>query len=340
MDIKQQVLLKNLLLEDEIRGRDSTGVALLEDNKLFLLKKAIPASIFCMSTFDSLFKTERRYIAGIAHNRAASSGAVTDRNAHPFGLKVGNGWDCACHNGTFAYNIDRILQTERFDVDSETVLTKIARDSISKPLVTAMKDVLRKIEYEDAGNYAILYLSTEDKSILAVRDEERPLFFFDAAHLGYWFCSTEEIFKRAWKRLEPLIPDYSKTVLKFGIEPYVIYRLDSSGLKRVDRVLTKKEINEIKAAKREKELEQERELEQEKQFRFDWRDWRSTRWWERSYFPPPVKTVKEVSCDDYKPSPIKEISYDDYKAQNKDEKKEEDGSSSKGSRYFPNWNKR
>jgi len=89
-------ILSQILLDQESRGRDATGIAYILNNELKVFKKAIPPS-----EFIKLIKNNSNIKIGIGHNRAATSNVQEknkDKEAHPFLSETKE--FVLCHNGS------------------------------------------------------------------------------------------------------------------------------------------------------------------------------------------------------------------------------------------------
>ena len=80
-------VVEQLLYIDALRGEDSTGVCLFEnDGDIRVIKEAQPADYFLRSkewlSLRTAFVTRGKAILG--HNRKATIGKTNDDNAHPF----------------------------------------------------------------------------------------------------------------------------------------------------------------------------------------------------------------------------------------------------------------
>lgn len=254
---QQRQLFVAVSLADVVRGKDSTGYLLANKEAVYLVKKALDAYKFYEKGYTKAVFEKDWHIA-IGHNRAASSGSVTDRNAHPFALKVGKDrYDFGCHNGTFVRDIATRLKTQEFEVDSLVVLNKVAVLK-AKGLTAkkAIRSVFNEISNKELGNYAILYFDTDTMRVYAFRDTQRPLYAFQTKNLGLWFCSTEEIFRTAYTYLEVAgkLPDYDSEVEKvIPLAPYKIYTEKNGKIEVVDEILSPKEIAELEERKKERE---------------------------------------------------------------------------------------
>lgn len=149
--------LKLLLYMNQERGKDSLG---FYTPQLGIVKKlGLPENI--MSNKDFTITGNGMFIG---HVRAATSGAKTEKNAHPFThgniVLVMNGtlsnyWDLCIENG---------LNASNFDVDSD-VLTALINKFQSKEPLTKIK-----------GGCAIVYTDTNTGKMYCYRNSERPLY--------------------------------------------------------------------------------------------------------------------------------------------------------------------
>ncbi|MBI5798701.1 MAG: class II glutamine amidotransferase, partial [Candidatus Yonathbacteria bacterium] len=113
--------LRLLGIMNEERGRDSAGIVVANDKELSLYKKAINSSRFFgkETTRQILWKYRHsEFITVIGHTRAATMGAVNDKNAHPY--QIGR-WVFA-HNGIIN-NFDSLqtIYKTKYEVDSQII---------------------------------------------------------------------------------------------------------------------------------------------------------------------------------------------------------------------------
>jgi hypothetical protein len=90
----------DIIVAQQSRGTDASGVAYIESGKIIVLKKAIPPLKFRMEVTRDLSKVDSDI--SIGHNRSASTNIVDreeDKEAHPFLSENGN--FALVHNGTF-----------------------------------------------------------------------------------------------------------------------------------------------------------------------------------------------------------------------------------------------
>lgn len=114
-----QSVIRGLMVANESRGKDSTGVAVKTSSGIEIIKKAVAASEFERElSVDFLDGAE----AVIGHTRLATYGDVNDENSHPFrdGSVVG------VHNG----QINNHRRLGKFKVDSQAIFHIINVDGV------------------------------------------------------------------------------------------------------------------------------------------------------------------------------------------------------------------
>ena len=92
-------LFEQMLYADALRGMDSTGIyGINKYGNLKMVKAAKAAAEFIGTKTFQDFKNEivNKFRVVVGHNRAATKGATTDDNAHPFI----EDHICLVHNGT------------------------------------------------------------------------------------------------------------------------------------------------------------------------------------------------------------------------------------------------
>lgn len=150
------------LFSDTLRGKDSTGVfSISKEGNAYLLKDNSPGDIFINSPEykDFIDKSYHHSLALVGHNRAATLGQKTDKNAHPF-----ISGDTVCvHNGTI-YNHLALANTE---TDSEAITINLNTRKHT--------DVLEDIN----GAFALIWYNAKEKKIYAARNKERPLWILE-----------------------------------------------------------------------------------------------------------------------------------------------------------------
>jgi len=164
---KEESVFKDMLAFNIVRGKDSTGAASIERHtgEVDWFKMVGTAwDLMDAKRFDKLMGGFHSMLIG--HNRAATRGAVSSRNAHPFDFNNIIGM----HNGTISYTSKSGLpDSTKFDTDSETVMNAF---DIGDP-IRVIEDKLT--ERSDA--YAFVWYDRRTKQLNLIRNSERPLYY-------------------------------------------------------------------------------------------------------------------------------------------------------------------
>ena len=150
------------LLRLEYRGYDSSGIALLEDSNLHLVKKC--GKVQQLIDFVQTNNISLKANIGIGHTRWATHGEPSDKNAHPHISE--NKKIALIHNGVIENysTIKKELLQKGYkfqsDTDSEVLVHFIQdiQENIKESLEEAIKIVLNKV----VGAYSILVISKDD----------------------------------------------------------------------------------------------------------------------------------------------------------------------------------
>ena len=166
---------ETMLFLDLLRGKDSTGVfGVNYHNNVAIHKKAVHSLDFLNTDEFQNFRTKmiREGMFVVGHNRAATRGNVTDKNAHPF-------WEedkiVMVHNGTWRGSHHKHKNTE---VDSEVICHLLAtHDSV--------EEALQKVD----AAYALAWYNVKEKSLNFIRNHERPLYRGVTKEKAILYCS-------------------------------------------------------------------------------------------------------------------------------------------------------
>ncbi len=164
LEFRDEKLMKSLLVNDYIRGPDSTGFASISKQDEIKLSKipSHPFDLFDMGSFKSALSAHNSKMF-LGHNRAATRGKVCHGNAHPFEIDGIVG----VHNGSLDYQEWRDLEDaagEKFGTDSAAIIACIARIGV--------KDTLKLMR----GAWSLVWMDVKDNSINFLRNVERPMF--------------------------------------------------------------------------------------------------------------------------------------------------------------------
>lgn len=175
LTVEEEKIFKFLLILDTVRGEDSTGIAGVSVNGDVLVSKAVgtPYDLFPLNLTERIFTANNRLLIG--HNRYATQGGVTKKNAHPFEFDNVVG----VHNGTLKARYG--LKHNNYAVDSEQLYANIDEDG--------EKVVIPKVE----GAYALVWYDKENEQLKVIRNKERPL------HYAFSACGKKVFFaSEAW----------------------------------------------------------------------------------------------------------------------------------------------
>lgn len=150
-----------LLVVDQLRGDHSTGVLSIRnhDGNVKITKTlGGPQNLLDDSrAFNDQYTDHNKVLLG--HNRYATSGKVTTRNAHPFDFETVVG----VHNGSLR-NYTALPGYNKFNVDSEVLYHAIDEMGIERALA--------KI----TGAYALVYWDKIEDKMVFIRNGERTLY--------------------------------------------------------------------------------------------------------------------------------------------------------------------
>jgi hypothetical protein len=124
-------IFDDLLRMDVVRGKHSTGVALVDDktNDVEIYKSLGGPETFYYRNKDYLDKfgmlSLNNKILAMGHNRAATRGEVTEDNAHPFEM----GDIVGCHNGTvYMDSLTDYHEYDLHDVDTKIIFSELNKN--------------------------------------------------------------------------------------------------------------------------------------------------------------------------------------------------------------------
>ena len=161
----------NALLTNVVRGDDGTGVIIVpsdHDSTADWAKLGGDASHFLATKeADDRLNSQapwNKYRAVIGHNRSATVGGVSTKNAHPFQ----EGPITLVHNGTLhtTYGLPKgRTDLKEVDVDSHVITHNLATHDA--------EEVIGKLD----GAFVLVWHDARDQSINIVRNSQRPLHF-------------------------------------------------------------------------------------------------------------------------------------------------------------------
>ena len=168
--IVREKFLKQAIIVDTLRGKDSTGVFFKpHDHKAGNAGwlKALGTG-FEFTHNEDYRKFEREaYSIAVGHNRAATMGSVTTENAHPF--QVGD--ITLVHNGTLrgTHSLPLTMHKLGIKVDSHAIAHNLAEHD--------PEEIIPKLR----GAFALVWHDGRDNTLNIIRNDERPLHLAECA---------------------------------------------------------------------------------------------------------------------------------------------------------------
>lgn len=162
---KAEDVFNDLLQVDVIRGKDSTGVALVGDmrkNPKIYKDSVLPGELLHSKGYIKATKGAY-YSLMMGHNRAATMGSITWRNAHPFT----HGDITLCHNGTI-HSKWELPDQAQFETDSEAITNSI--NEIGIAATWELIDGAATLTYWNRDNYSFNIVSNNKRPFFWVRN--------------------------------------------------------------------------------------------------------------------------------------------------------------------------
>lgn len=159
--------LRAMMTVCSLRGEDSAGIALLQNGEDVpaVYKGAVPPWYFInspiMGQVESLLFNAHTLLG---HCRAATQGAVSDKNAHPFQF----GTVTLTHNGTIPKHSIESPKNTLATTDSAMLTALLAEADVEKA---------HEVFENTGGAWAVVWYDERDGSLNFARNDERPLWF-------------------------------------------------------------------------------------------------------------------------------------------------------------------
>jgi len=156
--------IMNIILEQDIRGKDATGLAYLDiDKGFYIFKKAEEPKVFFKNYYDIL--KERKEHIVIGHNRQATSGLNkhSDEEAHPFISEDGS--FVLVHNGhIIGYSSIMLCLEELYGHNFSTTVDTESAVHLLEDALQVKKDryeAIKFLSYCVSGTMLILFSDGE-----------------------------------------------------------------------------------------------------------------------------------------------------------------------------------
>ena len=174
-------LMGDLLYISSMRGTDATGIAVVNDKKIKVVKEDIPSDKFIKKHYIKLKNEITKAHTVLGHTRLATQGHQTDNNNnHPI---IGEKY-IMVHNGTCSSMSKIEGYPYKGTVDSEVLLSYVERKGLKGGLA------------ELRGSAAVAIISNEEPNTVYLWRHNNPLWAaYDPDHKVIFFGSTDEILK-------------------------------------------------------------------------------------------------------------------------------------------------
>jgi predicted glutamine amidotransferase len=215
IDNKLLNAFKGMLVVNQLRGTDATGVIRVNSAGGYKYKKSLGTPNYLMETkfFDREIDIHGAK-ALIGHCRAKTIGDNIVANAHPF--EHGN--IIGVHNGTLQghYTMERARQ---FDVDSDWLYWHISE--------YGLKDTISQLD--NTGAWALVYWDNKERTLNFLRNERRPLYFAHTKDQKAMLWASEPWFFSAATRIgvELHKDDAGKSFFELPIETHLSFTIDA-----------------------------------------------------------------------------------------------------------------
>jgi predicted glutamine amidotransferase len=157
-------VFRDLLQFDVVRGPHSTGVTAIAENKHFTQKGVVlpPEILYSAKYKKHVTNRQHSIFCYMGHNRWATQGRVTRKNAHPFQ----HGHITLMHNGTLT---TRLPEPQRkFGTDSEGIAHYIYQEGIEA--------AWKKLN----GAAALSFWDQKEQTLNLITNGKRPLSIYEA----------------------------------------------------------------------------------------------------------------------------------------------------------------
>lgn len=173
LSFSHEKAFKTMLILDTLRGIDSTGAVVVHRDGSHDVVKSLGNAFNLLESraFDKAMTGSHSVLIG--HNRYATQGKVSVRNAHPFEFSDIVG----AHNGTLK-NKYYLKDGHKFDVDSEALYSHIND--------LGVEDAIKGLD----GAWALTWWNMEEGTLNFLRNKERPL-YMSVAKEGQLFWASE-----------------------------------------------------------------------------------------------------------------------------------------------------
>lgn len=227
--------LRDAFITNQVRGLDGTGMFQVQQTyaqnsgykakNVSVFKKDINASDFIgYSAPEAMLKDACRMPLTVGHVRAATHGAVSTPNTHPFiAIRKDESRIIGVHNGSLVGwkgNVD----ADKYEVDSQWLYSKIAEDGIEA------------FEGFDGAFALVWYDSKHPNTMFVARNSKRPLFWCFTEDYGAMMgCSELGMLGWLADRNELKLAKSDNNMRFFFPEPGMVHKINLNNFKDIKK---------------------------------------------------------------------------------------------------------
>ncbi len=215
----------------EYRGYDSAGIALINNNKLNIYKKA--GKVAALEEFSK--GKDLAGTVGMGHTRWATHGAPSDRNSHPHTAQ--NGSLSIIHNGIIenyaTLKEELISRGHVFNSDTDTEVLIHLIEEIYKNNTVDLTEAVRLALNEVTGAYAIVIMDQQQPDQLIAARKGSPMVI--GVGDGEYFIASDAT---------PIV-EYTKNVIYLNDNEVAFLKRDELIIKRLDNVVQTPYVQEL-----------------------------------------------------------------------------------------------
>ena len=168
----------------EYRGNDSSGIALLKGNEIYLLKRQGK-----IASLESAVSPELFSFCGIGHTRWATHGKPSQRNAHPHLSR--KGIFAVVHNGIIenSESIKQSLAQEGYSFISDTdteVISQLLERNYQGDIGLALRETVKALE----GSFALAIIHKDSPKTIYCAKKDSPLLISQSSQGSFVFSDT------------------------------------------------------------------------------------------------------------------------------------------------------
>lgn len=220
LGFKHKDAMKDLLYLDTLRGRDSTGLAVVDRNRQSIIRKStVPGHEFIEIPGNFERITSSGDQLWIGHNRYKTVGGINRASAHPFEVcnDEGKVEIIGAHNGTLdnKWELEKELG-DRYETDSEALMNLLYEANDVKEAISMCR-----------GAWSLTWWNAPNNQLHFLRNDQRPLCYAYTKDRKVLIWASEAwMLLAATRRHNIELDENAKGVACWSTLPNSLYTLD------------------------------------------------------------------------------------------------------------------